>query len=126
MSFNFVKQFGPNVAIVGVDIRAERTKKQILSRATWEMVFARISSLPQSVTHVVVVLTVPILYPKVRSWYIIVITEGINAVPQRKNLKCRSLSVSTKTEYIYLHEMCIFHLIHLFLRNVPYILIVGA
>ncbi|GMH41547.1 hypothetical protein BSKO_09457 [Bryopsis sp. KO-2023] len=65
VSFNFIKQFGPNVSLIGVDIRAERTKKQVVSRETWEMIFARIRELPQTTQHVVLVLTVPILYPKV-------------------------------------------------------------
>lgn len=45
--------------------RSERTKHCIVSDASWKMLFDRIDALPTSVQHIVVVTTVPVLYPKV-------------------------------------------------------------
>lgn len=64
-SFSFLKLIGPTVAILGVDIRSERTKEQVMSQASWNMVFTKARQLPDSVRHLVVNFTVPIVYPKV-------------------------------------------------------------
>ena len=64
-SFSFLKLLGPTVAILGVDIRSERTKEQIMSKESWDVVFAKAQDLPQTVRHLMVNFTVPIIYPKV-------------------------------------------------------------
>lgn len=64
-SFSFLKQIGPTVAILGVDIRSERTKQQVLSQDSWVLIFMKIQELPSSVRHLIVNFTVPIVYPKV-------------------------------------------------------------
>ena len=42
---------------------AERTKKEIISEATYDMMFQLLQKLPTSCRHVVVLLTVPIVFP---------------------------------------------------------------
>ena len=64
-SYSFVRRLGPQVALVAPDTRSERTKKQIVSAESWHMIFERMNTLPESVQHVVLLTTVPVLYPKV-------------------------------------------------------------
>ena len=42
---------------------AERTKKEIISEATYNQMFQLLHKLPNSCRHVVVLLTVPIVFP---------------------------------------------------------------
>ena len=48
----------------GVPSPAERTKKQIISRESYDELFRRLDALPPSVRHVVLVLTVPLVFPE--------------------------------------------------------------
>ncbi|CAD7700165.1 unnamed protein product [Ostreobium quekettii] len=64
-AYCFVKMLGPDVALVGADTRAERSKRQVMSRETWDAVCRRLREVPACVRHVVVLFTVPIIYPKV-------------------------------------------------------------
>ena len=64
-SHSFLKCFGQTVAVVGADTRSERSKRQIMSRPTWDMICARIRTLPLTIQHLIIVFTVPIIYPKV-------------------------------------------------------------
>ncbi|GMH35374.1 hypothetical protein BSKO_03242 [Bryopsis sp. KO-2023] len=64
-SFSYLRYFGPKVALVGVDIRAERTKEQVMSEEAWELLFEKMEEIPDTVDHMVMVLTVPLIYPKV-------------------------------------------------------------
>ncbi|CAD7704360.1 unnamed protein product [Ostreobium quekettii] len=61
----FVKMLGADVALVGADTRAERSMKQVMREETWDAVCGRIRNLPASVRHVVVLFTVPVVFPKV-------------------------------------------------------------
>ena len=45
--------------------RSERSKSQIVSDASWKLLFDRVDELPATIQHIVVVPTVPVLYPKV-------------------------------------------------------------
>lgn len=62
---SFLKLMGPEVAVLGVDIRSERTKSLILCEESWKQIFERVVNLPGSVRHLIVVFTVPIVYPHV-------------------------------------------------------------
>ena len=44
-------------------LNAERTKKEIISEATYNQMFQLLHKLPYSCRHVVVLLTVPIVFP---------------------------------------------------------------
>ena len=44
-------------------MHAERTKKEIISEATYNQMFQLLHKLPYSCRHVVVLLTVPIVFP---------------------------------------------------------------
>ncbi|KAK9474736.1 uncharacterized protein V1510DRAFT_372689 [Dipodascopsis tothii] len=62
--YNFIKYLGPGCAVVGPDTRAERVKKAIVAKPTYEEIFARMAALPPSVKQVVIMLAVPITYPR--------------------------------------------------------------
>lgn len=56
---------GPKVFLLAVDCRAERTLKQIVSRPTYDQLFhGLVATLPAEVEHLVVLLGVPIAYPR--------------------------------------------------------------
>ncbi|KAM0751564.1 hypothetical protein T439DRAFT_324749 [Meredithblackwellia eburnea MCA 4105] len=63
-SHNLLAYLGPKVYILLLDTRSERKRNQICSRETYDRVFAAIKGLPQEVEHLVVLLGVPIAYPR--------------------------------------------------------------
>ena len=62
-AFSLLRMFGPTTCMVAPDSRAERTKKEIISEATYNQMFQMLHKLPDSCRHVVVLLTVPIVFP---------------------------------------------------------------
>ena len=92
-SFSFLKLVGPTVALLGVDIRAERTKERILTDGSWKMVFDKVYQLPNTVRHLIVNFTVPILYPRVpySEWLLEMMSRmtklaAINAILVKTNI----------------------------------------
>jgi hypothetical protein len=63
-NFSYLRRIGQSVAILMVDARAERTRKQIVSSDVWSLIFDRVQLLPSEVQHLVVVSGVPIVYPR--------------------------------------------------------------
>eukprot|EP00210_Caulerpa_lentillifera_P005345 g5108.t1 len=64
-ALSFLKYLGPEVAVLGVDIRSERTKTRVLCDESWTQIFKRLANMPSSIQHLIVVFTVPIVYPHV-------------------------------------------------------------
>ncbi|KAI8920266.1 hypothetical protein DFJ77DRAFT_427281 [Powellomyces hirtus] len=63
-TMHFIKLLGPSVAVVGPDTRGERSRTQILSPQSYDVIFDNLSRLPPTVKHVVWMLAVPIVYPR--------------------------------------------------------------
>ncbi|KAJ3049565.1 hypothetical protein HK097_009451 [Rhizophlyctis rosea] len=64
-SFSYLKHLGPQIAVLGVDTRSERTLKRIMSPENWDQTFDVINQrLAPSVKHLVVMLAVPIVWPR--------------------------------------------------------------
>eukprot|EP00891_Asterochloris_glomerata_P005631 jgi/Astpho2/5631/Aster-x0692 len=71
-TYSWIRLAGQTVAMVAPDQRAgtaciplqERTKKQIISRESYDALFRRLGALPPTVRHVVLVLTVPLVFPE--------------------------------------------------------------
>ena len=63
-SHSLVRSLGREVSLVCVDARSERTRTQILSQASWDILFAELDRLPASVRHLAVVTGVPVVYPR--------------------------------------------------------------
>ncbi|XP_006458514.1 hypothetical protein AGABI2DRAFT_63923 [Agaricus bisporus var. bisporus H97] len=63
-SHSFLVNMGPQVALLLLDCRAERKKDQVCSPAQYDRVFKRIQTLPPSVEHLVILLGIPIAYPR--------------------------------------------------------------
>jgi hypothetical protein len=61
---SFVRLLGPSMAIAVPDCRAERTIKRIVSEETYQQLFSKIAALPSTVRHLIVLLGVPIVYPR--------------------------------------------------------------
>jgi hypothetical protein len=62
--WSFIKYFGPSTAIVGLDTRCERDKRRIMSDQSYDLIFTRLRQVPPSVVHCIVMLAIPILYPR--------------------------------------------------------------
>lgn len=64
LGWHFVKYLGPECVVVGPDTRAERQQRSIVGEATHKEIFRRLEALPPSIKHVVIMLAVPIVYPR--------------------------------------------------------------
>lgn len=62
--WHFVKFLGPAVAVVGPDTRSERNPHQVMAGPTYQGIFPKIAMLPQSVQHCILMIAVPIVYPR--------------------------------------------------------------
>jgi hypothetical protein len=62
--WHFVKFLGPAVAVVGPDTRSERTSHQVMAGPTYQGLFPKIALLPPTVQHCLLLLAVPIIYPR--------------------------------------------------------------
>lgn len=62
--WHFVKFFGPALAVVGADLRSERSQGRVLAGPTYQGLFPKIAMLPPSVQHCILMLSVPLVYPR--------------------------------------------------------------
>lgn len=65
-SRNIVAQLGPRTVFFGFDNRTERTKKQIVSKETYDKCFNRLARevVKGQTEHLIVLLGVPLAYPR--------------------------------------------------------------
>ncbi|KDN53007.1 hypothetical protein K437DRAFT_253657 [Tilletiaria anomala UBC 951] len=61
---SFLSYLGPSQWILMVDCRSERKIDQIVSRATYNKVLKRVHTLPHGVEHLIILLGVPLAYPR--------------------------------------------------------------
>ncbi|KAI9224124.1 hypothetical protein BC828DRAFT_374212 [Blastocladiella britannica] len=61
---SFVSQAGPSMAILMVDVRTERTLKQVVTQRSWDMIWDRLERIPTSTRHLVFPATIPLAYPR--------------------------------------------------------------
>ena len=62
--YSYLRQFNNGkLAVLALDTRRERTKKQVISKNTWQMALERMHSLPDHCRHLLVILAVPVVYP---------------------------------------------------------------
>lgn len=65
--WSFIKYFGSTTAVLGLDTRAERDKHCIMSQQSYDIIFSRLRQCPTSVQHCVIMLAVPIVYPRLEA-----------------------------------------------------------
>jgi PhoD related phosphatase len=65
--WHFVKYLGPAVAVVGPDTRSERNPHQVMAGPTYQGIFPKIAMLPQSIQHCLMMIPVPLIYPRLES-----------------------------------------------------------
>ncbi|KAF4505190.1 hypothetical protein G6O67_007165 [Ophiocordyceps sinensis] len=65
--WHFVKHLGPAVAVVGCDCRSERTQARVMAGPTYQGIFPKVATLPPSVQHVVWMVSVPLIYPRLEA-----------------------------------------------------------
>lgn len=63
-NMSFLTYFGPKQYLLLVDCRAERKVHQICSKETYNKIFDRVRKLPDGVEHLVILLGVPLAYPR--------------------------------------------------------------
>nr|AFZ39117.1 soft [Epichloe festucae] len=64
VGWHFVKYLGPAIAVVGPDCRSERTQARVMAGPTYQGIFPKVATLPPSVQHVVWMVSVPLIYPR--------------------------------------------------------------
>ncbi|RDA90360.1 hypothetical protein CP533_3362 [Ophiocordyceps camponoti-saundersi (nom. inval.)] len=64
VGWHFVKFLGPALAVVGPDCRSERTQARVMAGPTYQGIFPRVAMLPPSVQHVIWMVSVPLIYPR--------------------------------------------------------------
>jgi hypothetical protein len=62
--WHFVKYLGPALAIVGPDCRSERSQARVMAGPTYQGIFPKVATLPPSVQHVIWMVSVPLVYPR--------------------------------------------------------------
>ncbi|KAG2442407.1 hypothetical protein HXX76_002493 [Chlamydomonas incerta] len=62
---SWTRMVGSTTAVIGLDSRGERTREQIIRPASWAAFQDQCAKLPAGVRHVVVLATVPTIYPSV-------------------------------------------------------------
>ena len=65
--WHFVKFLGPAVAVVGPDTRSERTGNQVMAGPTYQGLFPKIALLPPSIQHCLLMIAVPLVYPRLEA-----------------------------------------------------------
>ncbi|KAL9109289.1 MAG: hypothetical protein Q9227_006044 [Pyrenula ochraceoflavens] len=65
--WHFVKFLGPAVAVVGPDCRSERNPHQVMAGPTYQGIFPKIAMLPSSVQHCLLMIPVPVIYPRLEA-----------------------------------------------------------
>jgi PhoD related phosphatase len=65
--WHFVKFLGPAVVVVGADTRSERNPHQVMAGPTYQGLFPKIAMLPPSVQHCILMIAVPIVYPRMEA-----------------------------------------------------------
>ncbi|OCH90292.1 hypothetical protein OBBRIDRAFT_812785 [Obba rivulosa] len=63
-SHSFLSYLGPQTYMLLLDCRAERKKDQVCSQEQYTKVFSRASKLPSTVEHLVILIGIPIAYPR--------------------------------------------------------------
>ncbi|KAI8900337.1 hypothetical protein BC833DRAFT_618636 [Globomyces pollinis-pini] len=59
-----IKQYGPHMAVVMMDVRSQRTLHQCLPPNDWNVLFTQLNSLPATTKHLIVAATLPFAYPR--------------------------------------------------------------
>lgn len=65
--WHFVKHLGPAVVVIGTDCRSERTQARVMAGQTYQGIFPKVATLPPSVQHVLWMVAVPLIYPRLEA-----------------------------------------------------------
>lgn len=63
--YHFLKMLGPQVALLGIDMRTRRQRKQIIPQDTYPLLSKVMAGLPPSTEHLLVMSGVPLVFPQV-------------------------------------------------------------
>jgi len=65
--WHFVKYLGPSLVVVGPDCRSERNLTRVMAGPTYQGIFPKIAMLPPTVQHCILMIAVPLLYPRLEA-----------------------------------------------------------
>lgn len=63
--FHFVRYMGPQVVLLGMDMRSQRTKACVMPQKAYDLVQQTVDALPTGSLHLVVLSGIPLLFPKI-------------------------------------------------------------
>lgn len=61
---HIVTTLGPDIGVLSLDARGERTKQDVCQPKSYDIVFEAMAKLPMSIKHLLVVTGVPLIYPR--------------------------------------------------------------
>lgn len=61
---HIVNTLGPDIGLLSLDARGERTKYDVCQPVSYDRVFDALKRLPASVKHLIVLTGVPLIYPR--------------------------------------------------------------
>ncbi|KNE66210.1 hypothetical protein AMAG_19363 [Allomyces macrogynus ATCC 38327] len=61
-----IRQYGPYLAFLAVDVRTERTLQHIVNPESWALVWRALDNLPRTTRHLVMGATIPLAYPRLQ------------------------------------------------------------
>ena len=61
---HIVTTLGPDIGLLSLDARGERTKQDVCQPKSYDIVFDAIAKLPPSMKHLLIVTGVPLIYPR--------------------------------------------------------------
>jgi len=90
--YHSVRFMGPQVAVLAIDMRTRRSKKEIMPLSTYQLIRKAALELPDCVEHVVVLSGVPLIFPNFK--YSEALLQGIKSLFLNFSL-CRSFGRMT-------------------------------
>lgn len=67
---HIVNTLGPDIGLLSLDARGERTKFDVCQPVSYDRVFDALKHLPASVKHLIVLTGVPLIYPRYVTMYL--------------------------------------------------------
>ncbi|KAL4858911.1 Obg-like ATPase 1 [Chlorella vulgaris] len=64
-NFHFLKYLGPQVALLGIDMRSQRQKHRIIPQSTYDLLKRVVAAIPEGPQHLVVMSGIPVIFPKI-------------------------------------------------------------
>ncbi|KAJ3098717.1 hypothetical protein HDU97_003776 [Phlyctochytrium planicorne] len=102
VGYSWLKASGPSTSILAIDSRVGRTETQVVAQDAWNAIYARLDSKLSSakaagnpVKHLLVVATVPVVYPRMKLADTVI--ETVSAIEKNVRSVVRTVSKSVES-----------------------------